>query len=58
MMFVWGKLNYKFETFFQFYVTSQPNYVPPSIDGCSFEVQTMDGDDEVGGGRGMRRGPK
>lgn len=46
--------EYLYRFFDDFFIASQPNYVPPSIDGCTFEVQTMDGDE----GMGMRKGEK
>ena len=43
--------EYLFAFFDDFFISSQPNYVPPSIDGCTFEVQAMDGEEGGGGGR-------
>lgn len=37
--------KHSISVFDDFFISSQPNYVPPSIDGCTFEVQTMDGEE-------------
>lgn len=47
--------EYLFTFFDDFFISSQPNYVPPSIDGASFDVQTMDGEEGGGGARRVRR---
>uniref|UniRef100_A0A914H770 Tyrosine-protein kinase n=1 Tax=Globodera rostochiensis TaxID=31243 RepID=A0A914H770_GLORO len=45
--------EYLFTFFDDFFISSQPNYVPPSVDGTVFDVQAIDGveGEEIGGGR-------
>uniref|UniRef100_A0A915N5C3 Tyrosine-protein kinase n=1 Tax=Meloidogyne javanica TaxID=6303 RepID=A0A915N5C3_MELJA len=38
--------EYLFTFFDDFFISSQPNYVPPSVDGVPFEVHSMDTTDE------------
>lgn len=49
--------EYLFTFFDDFFISSQPNYVPPSIDGAVFDVQSGGGSGEEGdsGGRRVRR---
>ncbi|KAL3102973.1 hypothetical protein niasHT_025881 [Heterodera trifolii] len=48
--------EYLFTFFDDFFISSQPNYVPPSVDGTSFDAQAIDGiEGEQSGGVGRRR---